>query len=70
MTRWAKENPTDFYRLYAKMLPAQQKAELERQDEQNEPQVVLYWPNNGKDPSAAERAVHLDSPEARAITGE
>ena len=39
-------------------------------EDNSEPQVVVYWPNNGKDPSAAERTVHLDSPEARAIIGE
>ena len=48
LTRWAKENPTEFYKIWSKLLPREIDARIEAQVHATG-NVTVYLPDNGRD---------------------
>jgi hypothetical protein len=48
LARWARNNPTEFYRLWAKLLPRDINATVDGQLRMGG-QVTIYLPDNGRD---------------------
>ena len=47
LVEWGRENQTDFYKIWARLLPKEIKAEV---NTDAQPGVVLILPDNGRDP--------------------
>ncbi len=66
MVAWAKKEPTAFYRLWARLIPLESR--VETVNDAPRPKVVLYLPDNGRNPAMTAKAVPESSLPKRQIS--